>query len=43
MFAGLKVERLGVPPPPVFWQKSLELLENKRVAFLLSAKEFARV
>jgi len=32
-----------LPPPRVFLQKSSELLENKRVEFLSSAKEFARV
>jgi hypothetical protein len=30
-------------PPRLFLQKSLELLENKRVEFLVDAKEFARV
>src|SRR6266478_10130108 len=36
-------EREGAPPPRVFLQKSLELLENKRVEILESAKEFGRV
>jgi len=31
------------PPPRVFLQKSLELIENKRVEFFVSAKEFGRV
>jgi hypothetical protein len=31
------------PHPGWFFAKSSELLENKRVEFLLSAKEFARV
>ena len=28
---------------PVFLQKSLELVENKRVEFFVNAKEFGRV
>src|SRR2546426_439837 len=35
-------EEAGVPHPRVFWSKSLELHENKRVEFLLGAKESAR-
>jgi hypothetical protein len=33
----------GYPHPRVFLQKSSELLENKRVEFLLGTKEFGRV
>jgi hypothetical protein len=35
--------RVEVPPPRVFLRKSSELLENKRVVFLVNAKEFGRV
>jgi len=33
----------GIPPPRVFFAKSSELHDNKRVEFLTSAKEFGRV
>lgn len=29
--------------PPVFLEKSSDLLENKRVEFFVSAKEFGRI
>jgi len=31
----------GVPPTRVFWEKSLELFENKGVVIFRHAKEFA--
>jgi hypothetical protein len=32
----------GIPHPRVFLEKSLELLENKRLEILESAKEFGK-
>jgi hypothetical protein len=40
---GWLVNKAPLPPPRVFLQKSSELLENKRVAFLMDAKESGRV
>jgi hypothetical protein len=34
---------MGVPPPPVFWQRSLELIENNGVDFFVNAKQFVKV
>jgi hypothetical protein len=32
-----------LPPPRVFWAKSAESLENKRVEFFVGAKECGRI
>jgi hypothetical protein len=37
----LKGRSAGVPPPQVFCQKSLDLLDHKGIAFLEERKEFA--
>ena len=36
-------KRERVPPPRVFFAKSSELHENKRVEILVNAKEFGRI